>query len=307
MAWAARLTGVGLIEQADRLGHGEASLQTHLIAVGHQDAPAQQPPLHPVTEVGRGDGGSGAAGELAHGHLGGDGAPHQIVQIRMLAQHLLHQGALNLPAVVAASCRHQRDRAPRDGLGEGRLHQVVAPSRGGSREEGDPHRRAAGRVAPRQPLTDARPHLGPVYPYLGDRQARCQGVDHSEDRQPAGADGAGQGVRCDAAEQDGIGPLRLAAGNLPLLLPLRLIAPCLLHLEVNPEPARLLHHALIDREPVGVAQVRVEGAESIGARRPLGRGPSRRGGHGPGGARQQGERGGKQGQQVSASHGGGFW
>ncbi len=85
--------------------------------------------------------------QLVDRHFGGDGAPHQIVEVGMAGQGLLHQGALDLAAVVTARRGHQPDGAALDAVGKTGLDEVVATARLRAGKERHRHRRAAGRVA----------------------------------------------------------------------------------------------------------------------------------------------------------------
>ena len=63
------------------------------------------------------------------------------------------------------------------------------------------------------------------------------------------------------AEQDGVAPFLHAALQLLALLDEGAIAPRFVDLQLDSQPLRFVHHALIDRKPVGVAQMGVEGTE----------------------------------------------
>ena len=76
-----------------------------------------------------------------------------------------------------------------------------------------------------------------------------------------GLDGLAQALIAHRAEQDGVAPFLHAALQLLTLLGEGAIAPRFVDLQLDSQPFRLVHHALIDREPVGVAQMGVEGTE----------------------------------------------
>ncbi len=124
-------TGIRVLQQADRLSDSKAPLQPHLIAVGGERSCPAQSPLYPVAEVGAQHLGpvEMALCQLVDRHFGGDGASHQIVEVGIAGQRLLHQRALDFPAVVAALCGDQLDGAPLDGIGKARLDEVVAAAR----------------------------------------------------------------------------------------------------------------------------------------------------------------------------------
>ena len=65
-----------------------AALQPHLIAVGGQDLAPAQSPLYPVAEVGAQHLGpvEMALRQLVDRYFGGDGAPHQIVEVGIAGQ-----------------------------------------------------------------------------------------------------------------------------------------------------------------------------------------------------------------------------
>ncbi|MNY16220.1 hypothetical protein D3C86_1494740 [compost metagenome] len=104
-------------------------------------------------------------------------------------------------------------------------------------------------------------HLVPGYPHLGLHQTAGQIVDQPKDRQRRGLDGLAQALIAHRAEQDGVAPFLHAALQLLALLGEGAIAPRFVDLQFDPQPFRLVHHALIDRKPVGVAQMGVEGTE----------------------------------------------
>ncbi|MNH07714.1 hypothetical protein D3C79_671110 [compost metagenome] len=264
--WALRLAGIRLPEQTDRLRHRETPLFAHLIAIGGEDLAAQQATLDAVTEVdGEHLGMPGLMlGQLVDSHLGGDGAPHQVVEVGMAAQGLLHQGALDLAAVVAAHRGDEPDGAATDGILKTGLDEGGAATGVGPREEGDRDGLAARRVALCQPVADAPAHLLPGHADLGDGEAWGEIVDQTEYRQGALPDGLRQPLIADRAEQYGVTPLVGALAQLLALLGQGAVAPRLVDPHPGAQSPGLFHHALIDRQPVGIPQMGIEGAQGQG-------------------------------------------
>ncbi|MNF87527.1 hypothetical protein D3C84_699950 [compost metagenome] len=202
--------------------------------------------------------------QLVDRHFGGNSPPHQIVEVRVAGQGLLHQGALDLAAVVAAGRGHQLDGAPPDGIGKAGLDHVVATAALGAREQGHRDGLAARRVTQCQPVPHLPAHLIPGDPHLGPHQAGGQIVDQAEYRQRAGGDCLPQPLIAHGAKQNGVAPLPHALLQLLALLGQGTVAPRLVDPQADPQPCRLFHHALIDRQPVGVPQMGIEGAQGEG-------------------------------------------
>ena len=254
------------LEQPHRHLDPHAALQRREVGGRGDDAVALDPAIDRVGEVVRkhaDPAGETARPEQADRGAGGDGAAHDVVDVGALLQRLLHQDQLDLAPGVAPLAHDDVDGASRERLGEPLLDEVrpLRFARAGKPRHLD-RRRACGMEAG-EVGAGHLPHGDPRDRRLGADAGVGDVVDHGDhrdllaDRQHR----LGQPVEAHRPQRQDVRLLR-AVGDLGDLAAEVGVAAGLHDAERDAETARLLDHAVVHAQPVGILEVRVGGADA---------------------------------------------
>ena len=210
-----------------------------------------------------------APAQLGDRGLGHGRVADQVIELRLLVEHSLHQPALDRAPRVTVALGDDVHRAARDARAETAVdeaHPVRVRRSGNPR---DPRGGTARGMACGQPAADRPAELVPGHGDARAHHLRVDVVHHPEHEpmvelrreqvvEPAAADGADQ-QRIDRRILQALRHAFALAGELP-------VAAGLAYAQAETERARLLGHAEIHRQPVAVLQVRVDRAQAPATR-----------------------------------------